>query len=145
MKKVIALLALSLASLSVMAQGWVLVDETKDGQRLLVKKGSITTGVNKNSSPWVGGDFAITNNGEIAAQFYMVTLVQTCVDGGGELIAGVDENTRRKYWWSQNGDKMYDTAGRLLCAWLEAELKSRRNTVPPAPPIQSTPSYRRDV
>lgn len=122
MKKLLVLAALCATSLAASAQWTFLLDS--DDARLLVKNGSLSTGINSNGVPWASAVFSVFTNGELREEMHAVVAVESCANGGGELLTYTPATkARKKYWWSANGNKLYDGVGLFICLAVEEKFK----------------------
>ena len=128
MKKTIIAVVAALALTAIAhAENWIMVMESKDGPRLLVDVDSFggkqwpdLTDASK-SNVWLFAKFMYYNNESGAGEpFVFTTKFDTCKTGNGELVYqawdGKNFANKGRYWWSADGQKMYDAGGLALCA-----------------------------
>ena len=136
MKKMIGVLALAfMASMAMASETWMSVIDADDGTRMLIDAESYMISRDKedaNSPVYLGAKFRYVVPGSgPETPFVLVTDATTCMKGQGELIYRTRKNdswvTAGRYWWSTDGTKMYDTAGKTLCAVLKAKLEKTKS------------------
>jgi hypothetical protein len=123
MKKIFTAILLA-TSLVASAADWRSVGDNKNGDaRLLVDVQSLGVGVaDKGVDLLVYGMFTFFSDGEVQEPYAFVVFAESCISGQGLLSRRKKVEgkwvTDKKYWWSTDGDKMFDTIGSTLCASL---------------------------
>jgi hypothetical protein len=120
MKRVLAMLAMTCAFSVAQAESWILVQESDSGSRLLVDVDSYKRDIKgDDGTTFAGALFRFFIKGEAGAPFAFLVETESCKSMNGQLISRKWENgkwvTTEKYWWSKDGNKMYDSGGTLLC------------------------------
>lgn len=122
MKKIFTAILLATALIGASAADWRSIGDTGDGNsRLLIDAQSIGSGIpDDGKEPLVYALFRYFANGEMQEPYVYVTFAESCVNGQGVLFRRKNIEgkwvTDKKYWWSTDGDKMYDVIGNILCA-----------------------------
>lgn len=125
MKKIAHFIALLSISASVTAQNtaedWRKISETRDGVALLFNTQDFYMGKNDIGTDVLVGKFKFVP-GE-RESFVYVTTPETCAKGEGTILRRVFDVARNggewvtvdTNWWSVNGGRMFDVAGKFLC------------------------------
>ena len=127
MKKSIITGCIALALTAVAhAENWIMVMDAKEGVRLLVDIDSF--GAKNWPNPadasqqvlWLGARFMFYGPDGAGQPFIYTTKFDSCKSGNGELVYqewdGKNFANKGRYWWSNDGQKMYDAGGVTLCA-----------------------------
>lgn len=128
MKLVLALvstvsLASVLSSPASAAGGWVLAaDSAKTNTRYLVDTSQFDYSTNKHGVPVFGIPVRSVNNGK-TEDGYAVIDATSCVDGGGDMAVDFGRDISR-YWWSIDGNRIYDMVGTSICKIGTAQAES---------------------
>lgn len=142
MRKALILLSICLATVSAHAEDWQLLQEAENGVRMLVDIKSIAP-INMTShgmqGPAIGAKFRyIDDNGVATVPFIFVTAISSCKSMNGELQQGTLQGGKwvpeKKYWWSENGSKMYDASGNFLCKVYNRVTAAQQMQVKPVAP-----------
>ena len=108
-------------------ENWVSVLDSTDGARLLVDSDSFNPAKSDDEKIIIGAMFKFVSEGEPGPVFVYITEASSCNQNGGPLLYRAWENnawvTKKKFWWSVNGSKMFDGAGRVLCDILNVRIK----------------------
>jgi hypothetical protein len=120
MKKILLALSLSCAVVAAQAESWILVQEADTGSRLLVDVDSYQRNIKgEDGTMFVGALFRFFDKGEAGEPFAFLVEAESCKSMNGSLTSrkwnGSKWVTTEKYWWSKDGNKMYDAGGTLLC------------------------------
>lgn len=126
LKTLLASLVLA-SSISAGATNLVMVMESDQGIRLVVDSDSFVAVPADDKTPLIAARFSYVKDGEFTTPFAYVTEVASCKTRNGPLYYRVQEGntwiTKQKYFWSANGNKMYDAAGNALCDILEVRIQ----------------------
>ena len=119
MKKGLLALSLACAAMAAQAENWIMIQETDTGARLLVDVDSYKAIKGDNGAPFAAALFRFFKDGEAGEPFAYVVDTASCKNMNGTVYSRILENnkwvTSGKYWWSKNGNKMYDSGGEILC------------------------------
>lgn len=127
MKKSIIAACAALALCAVAhAENWIMVMESKEGARLLVDVDSFgakqwpDADASKPAVLWIASRFMFYGPDGAGQPFIYTTKFDSCKTGNGELVFqewdGKNFASKSRYWWSNDGQKMYDAGGITLCA-----------------------------
>ena len=128
MKKSIVAGCIALALTAVAhAETWIMVMEAKEGARLLVDVDSFgakqwpnAADASKPGPIWIAARYMFYGPDGAGVPFIYTTALSSCKSGNGELVYqewdGKSFANKGRYWWSSDGQKMYDAGGVTLCA-----------------------------
>ncbi len=136
MKKIFTAV-LAAASLSVAAQqNLIHIIDADDGDRLLMDVASFRV-INDNETKmvFIGAKYHLFSNGELQPAQTFFTTAATCGPMSGLLIRRDFENgqwkTGARYFWSKDGDKLYDAIGASLCGGYAGLNELKQNSTTP--------------
>jgi len=122
MKKYICAALIAVSSAVSAAEDWQLLSDGGNA-RLLVDTSSFRVDNSNADGPAIAAKFRYFNDGQMLTPFVFATFAETCVSKAGIIYsrnfkdgAWVTTNT---YFWSADGSRMYDEAGKFLCLLLE--------------------------
>jgi hypothetical protein len=113
-------------SLTASATNWVMVTESQEA-RLLVNSDSFTTVKGDDGTLLIAAQFSYVKDGTMSPAIAYVTELNACRTRNGVLYGRAFENgawvTKNTYFWSVNGNKLYDGAGNALCDILSVRVR----------------------
>ena len=135
MKKFIIAGCIALALTAVAhAETWIMVKESTEGVRLLVDVDSFGAkqwpdgGDATRPVWWVAAKFMYYGPDGAGDPFIYTTRADSCKPGNGELVFqtwdGKNFANKARYWWSTDGQKMYDAGGVALCVMTKSALEA---------------------
>lgn len=124
-KNIITLCFILTISFSAIAEQWVLVDETVDGNtRLLIDIDSFSVDKNKNNIYVAGAGFSVYDQSGKQPSFYGALPIESCQKDNGEFIIGFGDSSTKRYWWSKFGSRLYDSAANAICFIMKSRFGS---------------------
>ena len=125
MKKLFALLFALIVSAPASAE-WFVAGESENGNRLLGKIGSLK--IDNPRGIWTAmGVFAWAVNGQPSDHILVAIPVDSCDNGGGQMVLRDHRGKITQRWWAENGRKMYDQAGIVLCESVRQAIEDMKN------------------
>lgn len=102
------------------AENWQIVDDTVSGSaRLIINIDTLTLDEYDNGKNRIYSYFRIVTPDETLPQFAAVIDVDDCLKRQSGIMYYVfEDGTKKQYFWSHNGNKLYDSAGKYLCGYL---------------------------
>ena len=127
LRKVLLVSALLLAT-TAHAETWKMVTDSSDGVRLVADVDSIDIrGYNKGTEK-ATGIFVVmryVSTETNSAKFMAAIDVEECLVKKGGTLVNADGNGKvATYFWSLDGDKMYDAEGQWMCGYLIGIVKN---------------------
>lgn len=115
MKKLV-FLAIMMFSTTIFADNWDLVVETKDGYRIIANKDTYRFDKYDNDKYRAHVVMQIIGDNENSEPFITAIDVDDCVNNqAGALVNVFPDKSKKSYFWSVNGSKIYDAQGAWLC------------------------------
>jgi hypothetical protein len=115
MKK-LAFFVLMMFSTVTFAENWELISETSDGYRIIADSDSYKFEKYEKDKFRAFAVMQIVGNGENSPPFITAIDVDDCIyKQSGPIVNVFPDNTKKGYFWSVKGDKIYDAQGSWLC------------------------------
>lgn len=136
MKKLLVgvLAAVSLAATA--QQNLIHIIDADDGDRLLMDVASFRV-INdaETKTVFIGAKYHLFSNGDLQPAQTFFTTAATCGPMSGLLIrrdfANGEWKTGARYFWSKDGDKLYDAIGASLCGGFAGLNELKQNSTTP--------------
>lgn len=130
MNKIIALFLCMFTFTSSYAENWIMLSDAGN-TRLLIDTDSFRQTKDVDNIPIISALFKIVTDGKIGPPYGMITSTSSCKNNNGQLAlrAYLNNNweTTNTYWWSGDGNRLYDYAGAALCVLYKGPTKSERS------------------
>jgi hypothetical protein len=107
-------LTLAICGPAYAGNGWVLAADNVNGGRYLVSVPDFDYAINENGVHVFSMPVRFVEYGDMV-DGYVALDAEGCGDSGGQMVFGFSDGDKHKFWWSPDGNRVYDHIGATVC------------------------------